>query len=108
MPGLTPGSGCRGAVGAGASGVRHVELDPIPANTLDKLHDTQPAVAAALEECLDWIEAEPLDVRARRRRFSNGMWAIVRAIAGSEWLILWEEDPVGQPVVRFLGETLSL
>jgi len=88
--------------------VRHVELDPIPANTLDKLHDTQPAVAAALEECLDWIEAEPLDVRAGRRRFSNGMWAIVRAIAGSEWLILWEEDPVGQPVVRFLGETLSL
>jgi hypothetical protein len=88
--------------------VRHVELDPIPAITLSNLHDTQPVVAAALEECLDWIEAEPLDVRARRRRFSNGMWAIVRAIAGSEWLILWEEDPVGQPVVRFLGETLSL
>jgi hypothetical protein len=66
-------------------------------------------VAAALEECLDWIEAEPVDVRARRRRrFSNGMRAIVRAAQSSERLILWEEDPPGQPAVRFLGESLSL
>jgi hypothetical protein len=88
--------------------VREVELDPVPADKLDSLHDTQPKIAAALEECLDWIEAEPVDVRARRRRFSNGMWAIVRAVAGSEWLILWEDDAAGQPVVRFLGETASL
>jgi hypothetical protein len=88
--------------------VRQVELDPIPAARLDSLHDAQPKVALALEESLDWIEAEPVDVRARRRRFSNGMRAIVRAVAGEEWLILWEEDPPGQPVVRFLGETQSL
>jgi hypothetical protein len=88
--------------------VRHVELDPIPAARLDGLHDSQPKVAAALEECLDWIEAEPVDVRARRRRFSNGMWAIVRPVAGEEWLVLCEEDPPGQPVVRFLGGTQSL
>jgi hypothetical protein len=88
--------------------VRHVEIDPIPAVRLDSVHDAQPKVAAALEECLDWIEAEPVDVRARRRRFSNGMWAIVRPVAGEEWLVLWEEDPPGQPVVRFLGETQSL
>ena len=88
--------------------MRLVELDPIPAAKLDSLHDAQPAVAAALEECLDWIEAEPVDVRARRRRFSNGMWAIVRAVADGEWLILWEADPPGQPVVRFLGETQTL
>jgi hypothetical protein len=87
--------------------VREAELDPVPANKLDSLHDTQPTVAAALEECLDWIEAEPVDVRARRRRFSHGMRAIVRPVAGSEWLILWEEDAAGQPVVRFLGETTS-
>lgn len=88
--------------------MRQVELDPIPAAELDGLHDAQPKVAAALEECLDWIEAEPVDVRARRRRFSNGMWAIVRTVAGGEWITLWEEDPPGQPVVRFLGETQSL
>jgi hypothetical protein len=87
--------------------VRPVELDPIPAEKLASLHEAQPGVAAALEECLDWIEAEPVDVRARRRRFSNGMWAIVRAAAGGEWLIWWEEDPPGHPVVRFLGETVS-
>jgi hypothetical protein len=56
-------------------------------------------VGAALKECLDWIEAEPVDVRARRW-FSNGMWAIARAIVGGEWLILWEEDPPDQPVCR--------
>jgi hypothetical protein len=88
--------------------MREVELDPIPAQKLDRLHDAQPVVVAALEECLDWIEAEPVDVRARRRRFSNGMWAILRTVAGAEWLILWEEDTAGQPIVRFLGETLSL
>lgn len=85
-----------------------VELDPIPADKLDSLHEHSPRVAAAIEEILDWIEAEPTDPRARRRRFTNGMWAVVRVVAGDEWLVLWEEDPPSQPVVRFVGETASL
>lgn len=85
-----------------------VQLDPIPADELDSLHATLPSVAAAIEESLDWIEAEPVDPRAKRRRFSNGMWAILRSIADGEWLVLWEEDPPGYPVVRFIGETTSL
>ncbi len=53
-----------------------------PAQKFDSLHESQPVVAAALEECLDWIEAEFVDVRARRRQFSNGIWTIVRAVVG--------------------------
>jgi len=85
-----------------------VQLDPIPADKLDSLHATLPWVAAAIEESLDWIGAEPVDLRAKRRRFSNGMWAILRSVADGEWLVLWEEDSPGQPVVRFIGETSSL
>lgn len=85
-----------------------VELDPIPADKLDSLHAHDPRVGSAIEEVLDWIEAEPTDPRARRRRFTNGMWAVVRVIADEEWLVLWEEDPPGQPVIRFIGATASL
>ena len=88
--------------------MRELELDPIPASKLGSLHATLPRVADAIEECLDWIEANPVDPRAKRRRFTNGMWAIVRPIAGSEWVILWDEVDPGHPVVRFIGETASL
>lgn len=85
-----------------------IELDPIPAERLDSLHARLPRVAAAIEEILDWIEADPADIRAKRRRFSNGIWVVVRAVDGDEWIVLWEEDPPGQPVVRFIGESASL
>jgi hypothetical protein len=88
--------------------VAEVELDPIPADKLDSLHARDPRAASAIEEILDWIEAEPVDPRARRRRFTNGMWAVVRLVGDVEWLVLWEEDPPGQPVIRFIGETASL
>jgi hypothetical protein len=88
--------------------VREVELDPIPAEKLDSLHNTMPKVADAIEEALDWIEENPVNPRATRRRFTNGTWAIVRSVAGGEWLILCEEDPPGTPVVRVIDETVSL
>lgn len=81
-----------------------LELDPVPAAKLDSLHATLLHVAAVIEECLDWIEGD--DLRARRRRFSNGMWFVQRLAAGSEWLVLWEMD--GEvAVVRFIGESSS-
>lgn len=88
--------------------LRQLELDPIPAQKLDSLHGSLPQVANLIEECLDWVEAEPVDPRAKRRRFSNGMWAIVRPGAGSDWLILWDEANPDYPVIRFIGETVSL
>lgn len=87
--------------------MRVVELDPLPAAKLDTLHAMLPQVAAAMEECLDWIEADPVDSRAKRRGFTNGIWAILRSAAGSDWLVLWDEDEPGHPVVRFIGETAS-
>jgi hypothetical protein len=88
--------------------VRQLEFDPAPAEKLDSLHTTLPKVAEAIEECLDWIEAEPVDPRARRRRFTNGMWSILRPVGGSEWLVLWDEEEPNHPVIRFIGETSSL
>lgn len=88
--------------------MRHLELDPTPAEKLDSLHATLPPAAEMIEECLDWVEAEPVDARAKRRRFSNGTWAIVRPAAGADWLVLWDEEEPGHPVIRFIGETASL
>lgn len=88
--------------------MRQLELDPTPAEELDSLHVTLPHAAEVIEECLDWVEAEPVDARAKRRRFSNGMWAILRSAADSDWLVLWDEEEPGHPVIRFIGETASL
>ena len=85
-----------------------VELDPGPAARLDALHEHDPTVADRLEECLDWIEAEPWDMRARRRQFSNGMKAITRRAGGRDGLILWEADQDGVAVIRFLDQTSTL
>lgn len=108
MPVPIRSSGALDAASARTKDVAQVELDPTPAEKLDSLHATLPAVARVIEQILDWIEDEPTDPRAKRRRFSNGMWAVVRPAADSEWLVLWEDDPPGQPVVRFIGETASL
>lgn len=88
--------------------MRRLELDPLPAARLDSLYDSDPATAARLDECLDWIEADPVDVRAKRVQFTNGMKAIRRTVSGREWLILWDEDEPGLPVVRFLDESSAL
>lgn len=88
--------------------MRRLELDPRPAEKLVALHASLPQVAEMIEECLDWVEADPVDARAKRRRFSSGLWAIVRSAAGSDWLLLWDEEESGHPVIGFIGETTSL
>ena len=85
-----------------------VQLDPIPYSTLEDLHRHAPRVAARIEDCLDWLEADPVDPRARRRQFTNGMRAISPIIDGDEWLILWDEDPANTAVVRFIGQSDSI
>ena len=61
-----------------------VQLDPIPYSTLEDLHRHMPRVAARIEDCLDWLEADPVDPRVRRRQFTNGMRAISPIIDGEE------------------------
>jgi len=85
-----------------------VQFDPIPFSTLEDLHRHAPSVAARIEDCLDWLEADPVDPRARRRQFTNGMRAISPIIDGEEWLILWEEDPPNTAVIRFIGQSDSI
>ncbi len=88
--------------------MRHVELDPLPAEALDALWSRSELLANAVEDALDWIEADPPDPRAKRRRFSNGMWAISIHGADEEWLLIWEEPEADSPVVRLIAEATSL
>ena len=87
---------------------RSIAFDPTPYGTLDALYDRDPRVAAALDQAVDWIESDPPDSRAKRRRFTNGMWAITVRAAGQEWVILWEEPAPNAPVVRHIGEATSI
>jgi len=87
---------------------RSLYLDPAPAEALDRLWGHDERLADAVEEALDWIEADPVDPRATRRRFSNGIWVIAVHAAGQDWTILWEEPEKDHPVVRHLAETTSI
>jgi hypothetical protein len=87
---------------------RALTLDPHPEDTLTSLHMAHPRIADAMEDALDWIEADQPDSRAKRRRFSNGMWAITVYAVGQEWLVIWEEPTANRPVVRHIGEATSL
>jgi hypothetical protein len=80
-----------------------VRLDPEPYDALNDLHEHNPVVADAIEDVLDWIEAEPIDARARRRRFSNGLWAATTFAARADWVVLWEESNDQIRHVRYIG-----
>jgi len=69
-----------------------VELDPVASAQLDALYDRDPAGGARVDECIDWIEADPMDPRAYRRMFSGGIRAISRDVNGTPWIVLWEPD----------------
>lgn len=88
--------------------MRRLSLDPGPSAALDALWSRNERLADAVEEALDWIEADPVDVRARRRSFTNGMWVIAVRAGGEDWTIVWEEETHGEPVVRLIAETTSI
>ena len=69
-----------------------VGLGPAAAAQLDELYDRNPQTATRIDECLDWVEAEPMDPRSYCRMFSGGVRAISRVIREEEWLVLWEPD----------------
>jgi hypothetical protein len=90
------------------AGDRRLLLDPHPDDTIASLWTRLPKTADAIEDALDWIESDPPEPRAKRRRFSNGMWATTVFAEGSQWLIIWEEPEPSRPVVRHIGESTSL
>jgi hypothetical protein len=82
-----------------------LELDPEPADALDRLHETSPRVAERVERWLDRIEDDPGSAAVRRRQIRPaGLWLItVPSSPGEdEFAILWEMDG-DTPVVRYLG-----
>jgi len=88
--------------------MRELELDPQPSAALDAIWNRNPRLAEQLEVALDWIESDPVDPRARRRRFSNGMWVIGIVAAGEDWTLVWDEEESGSPIVRLIVETTSI
>ena len=83
------------------------ELD-FAAEALESLRGTRarnPRLGERLDAALDLAEAEPPDVRAKRRGFSGGKYAIEVALDSEEWLIIWAEnqaDP-SSPHVYYIG-----
>jgi hypothetical protein len=87
---------------------RELWLDPIPDDKLATLELSLPRVAERIDQVLDWIETDPPDPRCKRRRFSNGMWAVSLVVDGVDWIVLWDENEADHPVIRFIGESASI
>lgn len=71
-----------------------MEVDPAWRRCVGRIH-----------QALDLLEADPGDVRNRRRRFMTiDLWASAVFCDDSEWLILWEpgdgEDVVVHHIVK--------
>ena len=69
-----------------------VMLDHAAAARLDALYSRDPNGGARIDECLDWIEVEPMDPRVYRRMLSGGVRAITRDVNGEPWIVLGEPD----------------
>lgn len=77
-----------------------LQLDPDP----DDAYGLVPfPVARWADQVFDWLEEQPVNVRARAHAFTNGVHAVTATIAEEEWLLLWEYEGA-DVVVRYLGE----
>ena len=87
--------------------MRDISFDPQALDALEKLVVREPKLADRLDEALDWIEEEPVNLRAKRRAFSDGKFAIVVPFHDEDWLIIWSENPndPSSPIVFFIGES---
>jgi hypothetical protein len=84
-----------------------LHVDSQPYDALTALYAHNPKLADAVDEVLDWLEAEPVHAHAKRRRFADGMWVVSVIRAGGDWTLLWEEQS-GTIYVRALVETTSI
>lgn len=63
----------------------------------------QDHLVARIHTALDVLEADPGDVRNRRRRFNTiGVWGIAIVAGDEEWLILWEPADGDDVVVHHI------
>ena len=87
--------------------MRTVSLTPEAQQALDQLWDHNEILADRIEEGLDWIEADPPDIRAKRHGFSGGQYAFEVTYALQTWIVVWAEsrtDPL-HPTVYYIGES---
>lgn len=69
-----------------------LEADPDRALLVGRLH-----------VALDLLEANPGDVRCRRRRFQSiGVWGIPVTVDDDEWLILWEPGEGSDVIIQVI------
>ena len=69
--------------------------------------DRIPALCARLDETLDWIEADPPDIQARRRAWAAGKLGVEVTGGGEEYLIVWENTKP-RPTVWYIRDPSSL
>ncbi|WP_141772603.1 hypothetical protein [Mycobacterium malmoense] len=80
-----------------------LEMDPEPYDQLVRLYESNPTLAARVDEWLDRIEVDPTDPAVRRRLIRPGsVWAITVPESVQDYLILWDLDG-DTPVIRYLG-----
>jgi len=70
-------------------------LDPAADRILDALaaDATRRRLAERIEAVLDALERDPGRAELRRHRFMIGLWGVVVAADGDEWVVLWESHP---------------
>ena len=79
---------------------------PSALDALDSAVARNSKLGERLDEAIDWIEADPVDVRAKRRAWSGGRFGIDVSGGGEDYLIIWE-DP-DNPTVLFVGDPANL
>jgi hypothetical protein len=61
-------------------------------------------LVAKIHAALAVLAADPTDDRVRRRRFSNGLWAVELRVGDDEVVILWDGEDLPESVtVRYVG-----
>lgn len=87
--------------------MRTANLTPEAQQALDHLWDRNEVLADRIEEGLDWIEADPADIRAKRHGFTGGKYAFEVTYELQTWIVVWAEnhaDPT-HPTVYYVGES---
>jgi hypothetical protein len=81
----------------------HVDAD-LQMNDLEA-ESAKVEILSKVNAVLALIASDPTDSRLRRRRFSNGLWAVEIRSNSDELTILWDGEDLPESVtIRFIGQ----